>query len=179
MTLFYLMVGIFFLFLPAAIANMVPVLVRPLQFLNIRIDGGMTLRGRALLGTHKTVRGFVFGTLGGMASAGALALCEPWIGELMVYQYSEAPLLAGFLVSFGALFGDAVKSFFKRQLDIASGSPWWGFDQVDWIIGASVFLAFLKTFEVTVYVIAIVVGGLLHPLVNLGAYMLRVRSEPY
>jgi CDP-2,3-bis-(O-geranylgeranyl)-sn-glycerol synthase len=44
-------------------------------------------------------------------------------------------------MAFGALAGDAVKSFFKRQIGIAPGHRWLGPDQLDFIVGACAFLA--------------------------------------
>jgi CDP-2,3-bis-(O-geranylgeranyl)-sn-glycerol synthase len=37
--------------------------------------------------------------------------------------------------------GDAVKSFFKRQIGVAPGASWIGFDQLDFFIGAYAFVA--------------------------------------
>ena len=42
----------------------------------------------------------------------------------------------GLLMGVGAGIGDAVKSFLKRQLGISAGSPWLGFDQLDFFLGA-------------------------------------------
>ena len=54
------------LFLPAGIANAVPVLVKKvpgLSKLKAPIDGGISFRGKRLLGANKTWRGLISGTL--------------------------------------------------------------------------------------------------------------------
>jgi CDP-2,3-bis-(O-geranylgeranyl)-sn-glycerol synthase len=44
-------------------------------------------------------------------------------------------------MGFGALFADAVESFFKRRAGIGPGKTWVPFDQIDYIIGGLVFVA--------------------------------------
>jgi CDP-2,3-bis-(O-geranylgeranyl)-sn-glycerol synthase len=41
----------------------------------------------------------------------------------------------------GAGTGDAVKSFFKRRIDIEPGKSWPFFDQLDFFLGAYVFVS--------------------------------------
>lgn len=109
-------------FLPAIVANMAPIFAaryRWLPYLAVPLDGGRTLRGRRLLGEHKTLRGLVAGVLLGSA-AGLL----------------QGSLTAGLALSVGALLGDAAKSMLKRQLDIAPGKSWIPFDQIDFVLGA-------------------------------------------
>ena len=58
---------ILYFFLPAYLANISPVLVRPwLRSLAVSIDGGKTLQGKRLLGDHKTWRGLLAGIFVGM-----------------------------------------------------------------------------------------------------------------
>ncbi len=159
---------------------MAPVCVRGVPLLAYPLDGGRSWRGRALLGPNKTVRGMVFGTLAGVATSMLLSAIVPTLYTETFSILANVPAWGiGFLLGSGALCGDALKSFFKRQSDIASGAPWWGFDQTDWILGAFLFLAPVALFEPAVYVVGVVCGGLAHPLVNIGAYLTGVRSEMY
>jgi CDP-2,3-bis-(O-geranylgeranyl)-sn-glycerol synthase len=41
----------------------------------------------------------------------------------------------------GAGVGDAVKSFFKRRIDIEPGASWPVFDQLDFFLGAYLFVS--------------------------------------
>lgn len=134
----------FWFLLPAAIANAAPVLSAAIPMLkqwDSPIDGGRTLHDKALLGPHKTWRGLVSGII-----AATLTL---WLQQLAYTQtdwaqymsgtvnYATLPLLIlGPLFALGALGGDALESFFKRQHGIKSGNAWVPFDQIDYIIGA-------------------------------------------
>jgi len=126
-------------FVPAYVANIVPVLVRGrLEWLAGPMDGGRTWRGRRVLGDHKTWRGLVTGTLAGtVAFALQRALyAHGVLGALALFDYETLGLLPGVLLAAGALLGDAAKSFVKRQLDIAPGASWVGPDQLDFLAGA-------------------------------------------
>lgn len=59
---------------------------------------------------------------------------------LALIDYAHAGPWAGLLLGFGTLVGDAVKSFFKRQIGIAPGDSWIGPDQLDFMVGAGAFL---------------------------------------
>lgn len=135
---------VLWLFVPAYLANMAPVLVRDrLRVLDRPLDGGRSWRGVRVLGDHKTWRGLIVGTLVAVVvyelqralhSAGFLR-------ALAGFDYGAHPLLPGFLLGAGALAGDAVKSFFKRRVGIAPGKSWIGPDQLDFYAGAFLLLA--------------------------------------
>lgn len=112
----------FWFFLPAGLANMFPILAAHLpglKKLDYPMDFGLCLRGRRILGPHKTMRGLAVGVL---------------VAALVMFLQGR-PLMLGVLLGLGALFGDAAKSFFKRQLDILAGESWFLFDQLDYILG--------------------------------------------
>ncbi|MEM4500149.1 MAG: CDP-2,3-bis-(O-geranylgeranyl)-sn-glycerol synthase [Candidatus Woesearchaeota archaeon] len=136
----YILKSIWFL-LPAYIANSTPVLVYKLPVLNVPVDFNRKLNGKPIFGTHKTWRGLVFGILFGMIITYLQAILYQnfeFIKKISIYDYENA-FLFGFLMSFGALFGDLVKSFFKRRVGIREGKDWPIFDQIDFIVGALVF----------------------------------------
>jgi CDP-2,3-bis-(O-geranylgeranyl)-sn-glycerol synthase len=130
------------LFWPAGIATLLPVLAAHVPLLkrwNTLMDFGRSWQGRRLLGDHKTWRGFLAGWLGGSIWA--------WTQSIL-YQHStfiqgiypagfnsDVFIWVGIVVSLGAVFGDAVGSFAKRQLDIPSGESWFPWDQLDFIFG--------------------------------------------
>ncbi|HKR82046.1 MAG TPA: CDP-archaeol synthase [Candidatus Saccharimonadales bacterium] len=132
----------------AAIGNMTPILVaksawKPLQNWTTPIDFGKTFRGKRIFGTHKTWRGLVTGMI---VSTIVLAIqqvafrhahfLQVWLGE---FDFGHLPtLIVGPLLGFGALGGDAVKSFFKRQRGTPPGESWFPFDQIDLPVGALV-----------------------------------------
>ena len=86
---------------------------------NYPVDGGLMLRKKRLLGSHKTIRGFIFGIF--MAILGVylqIFMFEnfSFMREILPINYSAInPVAFGFLCGFGALVGDAIKSFFNNS----------------------------------------------------------------
>jgi len=118
-----------YFFLPAYVANMMPVLGKKwIPALNKPVH-------REQFGSHKTWQGLVLGTLGGVLVAGIQYELQPFLPWLSIAPYARWIEL-GFLLGAGAMAGDLVKSFFKRQAGIPPGKPWIPFDQLDFVIGA-------------------------------------------
>ena len=135
---------VLYFFLPAYLANMSPVLVRGwFSALAIPIDGGQTLRGKRVLGDHKTWRGLLAGIVAGalVFELQRFAYQAGLARDLTLIDYSAHRLLPGLLMGVGAGVGDAVKSFFKRRMDIEPGASWPVFDQLDFFFGAYLFVS--------------------------------------
>jgi CDP-2,3-bis-(O-geranylgeranyl)-sn-glycerol synthase len=119
------------------------------------------------------VVGFAAGLLGALA----MAFVQHAVGrEAGIVDY-DAWVDLGLRFGLGAMAGDSAKSFVKRQLGIAPGSPWVPFDQLDFVLGALVLVrprAALSPGDVGV-VVGLSVGG--HVVVNHVAYWLGVRDE--
>lgn len=136
----------FWLLLPAGFANMAPVFFRRLNILNIPIDLGICYRGHHLFGSNKTYRGLLAGVLTAilivfLQKVAYQAMPQSITNFLIIIDYTNINIFVlGFLLGFGALFGDIIASFFKRQLDIEPGKPWIPFDQLDWVLGSLIFL---------------------------------------
>ncbi|HYH75682.1 MAG TPA: CDP-archaeol synthase [Candidatus Saccharimonadales bacterium] len=133
-------------FLPAGIANVVPIFAAKIPLLrpyDAPIDGGRSFRGKRIFGSHKTWRGMVTGIIFGTLT---LWLQQYLVGNVDAIRaltdqvdYAQLPtLLMGPLFAIGALGGDAIESFFKRQRGIAPGKGWFPFDQTDYIIGGAI-----------------------------------------
>ncbi|MFC1691447.1 CDP-2,3-bis-(O-geranylgeranyl)-sn-glycerol synthase [Nanoarchaeota archaeon] len=172
--------GLFFI-LPAGIANMVPVFVKDLKFLNIPIDNNKTFRGKPIFGKNKTWRGLVFATLAGglVFYLQRFLLGINFFKEISIIDYAAAPILLGFLLGFGAIFGDLIESFFKRQLNIKSGRPWPVFDQMDFVIGALLFsfIIFIPPWQIVVAIL--VVTPILHPILSFLGYYLGLKKDKW
>lgn len=126
----------FLIFLPAGTANMSPVFANHIPLLNrwnTPVDFGKKYRGKRLLGDNKRWRGIAFGTFVGIMTA----LIEFAIISRFIFSFRTALAVAvsGALMGFGALAGDAIESFFKRQAGVKPGHSWFPFDQIDYIIG--------------------------------------------
>jgi CDP-2,3-bis-(O-geranylgeranyl)-sn-glycerol synthase len=159
-----LLVQTLYFFVPAYAANMAPVLACHLApRWSTPIDGGRRWRGKRILGDHKTWRGLVAGVIAAVAAfeLQVLAARAGVVTTLTPFDYSDASLSIGLLLGLGTGVGDAVKSFFKRRVDIAPGSSWMGFDQLDFMVGAYVFVlaAYVPPLVPTVAILPIVFVG--------------------
>jgi CDP-2,3-bis-(O-geranylgeranyl)-sn-glycerol synthase len=135
---------VLYFFLPAYLANMSPVLVRcRFSGLAVPIDGGRMLWGKRVLGDHKTWRGLLAGMVAGILvfELQRFAYKAGVARDLVMIDYSAHPILPGLLMGLGAGVGDAVKSFFKRRIDIEPGASWPVFDQLDFFLGAYLFVS--------------------------------------
>ncbi|MBU0577106.1 CDP-archaeol synthase [Patescibacteria group bacterium] len=168
------------LILPAGVANMAPVLFKWLPLFNVPVDFGARFRGQPLFGAHKTYRGFLAGIFMAVLVVYIQQLLYPQMTAYSLINYSEINIwYVGFLLGFGALFGDMIESFFKRQVGIASGKSWAPFDQIDWILGGLIFISFCQIISWKVWIAAILLFGLLHPIVNLIGYYLGVKKNKF
>lgn len=162
-------------FLPAGLANMTPIFASRMPWLkhwNTPIDFGYKLNGKPLFGLNKTWRGLIFGTLIG-------ALSAVIIGELNQNVIGPAPqYVIGGLLGFGALAGDALESMLKRQLNIAPGSSWFPFDQIDYIIGGLLAVSLVATVPGWVIATIFAVYFVMHLVVSYIAFKLGYKDQP-
>jgi CDP-2,3-bis-(O-geranylgeranyl)-sn-glycerol synthase len=173
-------------FAPAGAANGSPVFANKVPILSklgMPIDGGKTFRGKRIFGDHKTVRGFVVGTLTGLVIAGLQILLYAnfsWVADISgsVDYSNPAILLMGAMMGFGALAGDSIKSFFKRQFSVPSGQSWFPYDQVDYIIGGILFSLPFVLLPLSTYVVITIIWFLIHPVATLVGWLLKLKDTP-
>lgn len=159
--------------LPAYFANIMPVLARKINFLAFPVDFGKKLGRNYFFGSHKTWRGLFFATAGGFVFFYAQKILYSLgiFANLSLIDYSSFPFWFGALLGFGAIFGDLVKSFFKRRLSIAPGRRWIPFDQIDLVLGALAFSSFYYAPDLWIWVYLCLVTIPLHMIVkHLGYY---------
>lgn len=183
MNLLSMLLSVLWFFVPAYLANMAPVFASRFawwEFLNTPVDFAYKYKGEFLFGSHKTWRGFAVGIL--WATFGVIfqyLMYEQrgFLYSISLIDYSaHSLLLLGFLFGFGALFGDLMKSFFKRRMKIGSGKKFIPFDQLDYTIGTLLFLspvifpgwAFVAT--------ALLLNFLLHILANGIGFVLKIKK---
>jgi CDP-2,3-bis-(O-geranylgeranyl)-sn-glycerol synthase len=135
-------------FLPMFVANMAPVIAMRLPLLrhwSYPLDHRRFWNHRRLLGKNKTYRGLIAGVIAGIATVWIrrqFSILLPLLADLAVFDYHRADWwVLGWCLGFGALMGDAIESFVKRQLDIKPGQPFQPWDQLDQFFGAVVWLA--------------------------------------
>jgi len=172
-------------FAPAGFANLAAFAAGKIKLLKkykFPADCYLKFRGKRLLGSHKTVRGFVTAILVGIVICSIEIFFYGnifWIREIVpVDYYTINPVMLGGLLGFGALFGDAVKSFFKRQAGIQPGRSWFPYDQIDYIVGGVVFSLFAVQLPVLQYLLLFIVWFLIHPLTTSIGYLFKIRRRP-
>jgi CDP-2,3-bis-(O-geranylgeranyl)-sn-glycerol synthase len=174
---------LFYLFLPAAFANMAPVLCKGhLQFLNRPVDGGIEYNGQPLFGEHKTWRGLIVATFAG----GVFFLFQYWLAMVfpstrfwMPIDILSLPLWFGMGMGLAAILGDLVKSFFKRRVGVVPGATWFPFDQIDFLLGAGLYASFSIEFSGVMWIFLFSIGPLLHIAVNRIGFMLQLKETPW
>jgi len=156
---FILLLSSLYPFLPAYVANATPTV----------LGGGKTidsdlkfLDGRPIFGSHKTIRGFISGLI-----AGTL------VGLL------QGEVSAGFLLSFGALFGDLAGAFVKRRLSIEPGALLPIVDQLSFVLFALIFVLPLSYLTVEEAFSCVFFTPLFHVITNVTAYHLGIKSAPW
>jgi CDP-2,3-bis-(O-geranylgeranyl)-sn-glycerol synthase len=172
------------LFLPAAIANAAPVFANKIPGFNrwdTPIDVGKSYRGKRVLGDNKTWRGLCSGTIAGMLTGLAVYFIYPGL----VQRFEIAPLvpvldmaIIGAALGFGALLGDTVESFFKRQRNVSSGSSWFPFDQTDYILGGLLFVWPVIHLSLRQAIAIFVAYFSLHLVGSYIGYLLKLKDRP-
>ncbi len=148
-----------YFFLPAYVANTLPGIFgggTPLDLNRKFIDG------RPLLGKGVTIRGTITGIAGGTV-----------VGAL------QGNVVLGFLLSAGALTGDAVSSFLKRRAGLERGAPVPLLDQLNFVVGALVFASFAARIPLDYIAVLLVVTPVGHLAVNRLGYLLRIKDVPW
>jgi len=172
-------------FLPAGLANMTPIFAAKLPLLsklNFPLDGYATFRGKRIFGSHKTLRGLLSGIIVGILTVYLqvfLYSALPFVRVFVALDYTALrPWLLGLLASLGALAGDAVRSFFKRQLGMVPGKPWFPFDQLDYVIGGVALTALYIRLTPVQYLLLIALWFCLHPAATLLGFWMKLKERP-
>lgn len=167
---------------PAGVANMAAgVSGKFWPKFNLPLDLGYKFRDKRIFGDHKTVRGILIGTIFGYVTyifQNYLISNVTILKTVTINNFSNNYIL-GFVLPMGALFGDAIKSFFKRQLGIISGKSWFPFDQVDWVLGALIALFIFVRFDIFFALLTITVGLVLHIAIKVIGYTIHLQDEKF
>jgi CDP-2,3-bis-(O-geranylgeranyl)-sn-glycerol synthase len=147
--------------------------------------------GRRILGPSKTWSGFLFGTF----IAVPIVLLEAWLILLappnlqLVPHYASTVLGAlpvAFLLTGGAMTGDALGSFIKRRLGYGSGARVLGLDQLPFVlvpIGLglalypSIFVPTFFSLQALLWVLLLTLG--LHTLFNWIGFRIGTKKVPW
>lgn len=145
------------------------------------VDFGRSFCGKRIFGDHKTYRGLLAGVIAGALTFEiqvSLARNVESLSDLSITDESALGVaLWGALLGLGALTGDLLKSFVKRQFRIAPGKPWFPWDQIDWIVGTLAVLRLLTPIPFTIAIFALVLGLLMHLIIKWVGYFLRLNES--
>ena len=151
-----------YIILPVYCTNGAPVIFgggRPIDF------GKSLSDGQRIFGDHKTIRGFVSGLIVGVVVGGFES----------AFAYPNLIFVAT-LASLGALIGDLAGAVLKRRLKIRPGGSLPVFDQLDFVVGAILFVSPIASLSISTALILLLVTPPIHFLANLGAYALGLKS---
>lgn len=172
-----ILISLYF-FLPAYIANAAPVLFKWLPL-------GQKPISEKHLGSHKTYRGFIVGFFAALVilTVQYFVSTSSYAPTLLPYSllhYADFTttdiLLYAFLFGTGSLFGDSAKSYFKRLIKIKPGRPFIPFDQIDFILGALLFLSPVYLPEWQIILTALIITPILHFASNIFAYLFGLKK---
>ncbi|MFA5772445.1 MAG: CDP-2,3-bis-(O-geranylgeranyl)-sn-glycerol synthase [Thermoplasmata archaeon] len=175
----------FWLMFPAYVTGSIAVLVgggKPIDF------GKKHRDGRRILGDGKTWAGLAGGTIAGIIVGSIQNIAALSINDKLVLSFGETWyfFVVVFCLSFGAMFGDLVKSFIKRRMNIKRGkkSPFL-MDQLDFVVGAWFFLLlfattwFFTNFTFWHILAVLILTPLLHRFTNVIGYKLGKKEVPW
>lgn len=173
-----------YLMLPGIFANMMPVFMKRCgNIFAYPVDFNLKWReGEPLLGSHKTWRGLISGTL---VAIGVVAVQKALVDQegfenISIFPYKEYSVwLVGFLIGFGVLFGDMLKSFFKRRLKIKPGEKFIPWDQTDAVLGALLFISLIWTPSWILVFTLVVLSFLLHIAIRHLGYYLKINEKKW
>ena len=179
MTFLYTMAQAFALMVPAYAANMAPSIIRgkkPLDF------GKNFFDGRRIFGDGKTFRGFFVGVVAGIITAVIFGPLYELLTNGLTAREVGKYMFLGFLLGFGAVFGDLCGSFVKRRLNVERGKSFPVLDQLDYVLGV-VFVLWLIWSPVPVTISLVIalllISGPLHVFGNVMAYKLGNKKSWY
>ncbi|MCE8424745.1 MAG: CDP-2,3-bis-(O-geranylgeranyl)-sn-glycerol synthase [Candidatus Methanoperedens sp.] len=135
--------------------------------------------GKRILGDGKTFRGLFAGTVCGII-AGLIQMKATPLLSLGTFT-----LTAIITLSFGALLGDMIKSFFKRRMGFERGGKMPLLDQLDFVAGAWILTYlfdkqwFSENFSFEIMIIVLILTPVLHRLTNIMGYHLKLKKEPW
>ena len=155
-----LIIGAIYYYLPAYFANGMPILFGG----GLPLDFGKNWKdGRRIFGDGKTFRGAIFGILVGTLAIGTI----------------QGNLELACFMSIGAILGDLIKSFHKRRLGYQSGEKFFPWDQIDFLIGATIFAALIEAPHIGFVIAIFVITPIIHLATNYGSFKLKLKKVPY
>ncbi|MFQ5887233.1 MAG: CDP-2,3-bis-(O-geranylgeranyl)-sn-glycerol synthase [Candidatus Hydrothermarchaeales archaeon] len=156
-----------YFFLPAYIANFFAGFGsgKPLDF-------GMSFPdGRRIFGDGVTIKGFFIGIVSGTISIILINIFRN-------FQLT-ADIYLAFILSSGALLGDALGSFVKRRLGMEQGESAPLLDQLDFVFGGLFTASFIVIIPLDWIIVLMLLTPLGHLTVNFVGFQLKMKEVPW
>lgn len=142
---------------------------------------------RAAFGANKTWRGMLVMPLASIPGVYLALWLEPFLsGHLIVSLAALSPWLLGIALGIGYVLPELPNSYVKRRLGIQPGKQpekhgfWFGLmDQADSAIGCALVYWLMLHPSLVVMLWIILLGPLLHLIVNLSLYSAGLRKQPF
>jgi len=153
-----------------------------LKFLAKPIDGNKKFLGDPLFGSHKTWRGAILGIFVGflVVLLQTQLYQKNFFREISIVDYGQINiLLFSFLLSGGAVFGDLLFAFIKRRLRLQPGAKFIPFDQINYVIGAYLFLNPFFKISFSSWISLLVLTFFLHIIFNRLGYLLGLHKAKW
>lgn len=164
---------------PAYAANMFP----PLAHGKFPIDFGRNFfDGRRIFGDGKTFEGLAFGILMGSLVGALETAVQPELNGYAATYGLTLPVMSvfvGFVIALGALVGDMAGSFVKRRMGLKRGADAPLLDQLNFIIGATVFAYFFIGITPGMILFMLVVTPMIHRAACIAGYKLGIKKVPW
>jgi len=173
-------ISLLYLLIPAGFANMFASLsAKIFPNSNYPMDFNIKIFNQRLFGSHKTIRGLIFGVIGGII--GSLIQYQlinfHYFKNITLIDYSiHGWILIGFLFGIGTILGDAIESSIKRQIGIEPGKSFIPFDQIDWIIGTAIFILPIYKLKIIDLMALIVTYFFIHIIIRYLGYKLKLNK---
>jgi CDP-2,3-bis-(O-geranylgeranyl)-sn-glycerol synthase len=140
--------------------------------------------GKRIFGNGKTFRGTAAGISFGFLTGMIQNYFAPGWG-LPGFGEGSQLILVLLGLSFGAMLGDLVASFFKRRLGLERGAALFLVDQLDFVFGCWGLLIiispgwFLENFTSPVIITVLIATPVLHRFTNVIGYSIGAKREPW
>ena len=175
------------LFLPAMLPNSAAVIFGG----KTKMDFGKSWRGKRILGDGKSWRGFFGGAFSGIVFGLILIGISALFGSDDYWGYGPFWRNVGIIaaLSFGALLGDVCAAFIKRRIGLERGAKAPVLDQYDFVAGALLLTAlffpdwiystYIEGWNIAALIFLIAIMFAIHRSVNIVAYKLKFKKEPW
>ena len=175
---------IIYFLLPAAAANIMPVIVKnSFKFLDYPIDFKKKLFDKKrILGDHKTFRGLIFAIIVAVIISiiQRLLYKNYLFNAISLINYEEINILIfGILTGIAVMFGDSLGSFVKRRMNVKPGETLPLIDQIGSAIGIGIIILPIYYPSIKLFLYLTIIWTLGHLFLKYLGYLLKIDEKAF